>query len=1022
MIWPQQNLPRRGLHLFSRVVLCEIGFLICLGLAGCSSSGSSSPSSTAPVTPTIQWATPAPVVVGATLSAAQLDATATAPGANTALPGAFVYTPSLGTVLSTAGTQTLSVTFFPTNTLAYASTTGTVSLAVTAAPLVTPTIQWATPAAVPIGTILSATQLDATAVVPGTTTAVAGTFSYTPALGTSLNTAGTQILSVSFTPTNTAVYASATGTVSLTVNAAAALVTPTIQWATPAPVNVGATLSATQLDATAVVPGTSTAVAGTFTYTPPAGTVLSTAGAQTLSAAFAPTDTTTYTSATSTVTLTVNAAGVPSYTWQNVQIVGGGYVDGVIMHPGQQGLMYARTDVGGAYRYNSTTSSWVPLTDFTTRANSNQIGIESVAIDPSDVNRLYLAVGEYFGQNGAMLVSDDQGATFTNVPLSIQLSSNANGRNAGERLAVDPNLGSNIYFGSPLNGLWQSTNYGQTWSQVTGLNVSTTSGVGVVFETFVPSTSSAGTATKTIYAGVSATGTGTDPQSLYVSVNSGTTWTAVPGSPTGLYVTHGVLGPDGNLYLTYGDNIGPNGLTTGQVWQYVLPTTTNPNGTWNNITPPRTSSTQGGYGAVALDPEKPGVIMVSTLDNYGQDGNDGIYADDIWRSLNYGQTWYSTNEVGTVRNDSLSPWVAFGRPINTTGASNWATSMQIDPFDSNHVVYGNGQTVWTTDDITVSDSGSPSQWSVGALGIEETVVLGLISPPSGPANLLSGVGDLGGFQHVSLTASPVAGAMSNPLFGNGTGLDFAQSTPTIMARVGTGASNSQFGAYSTNSGTSWTPFATNPTSTVNGGGSIAVAADGSAFVWAPSDPGVATSYSTNNGATWTASTGAPAQMPVVADRVSAKIFYIFDTSNGDLYTSTDGGMTFTVAQTGLPQNGVLTAAYDVAGDLWLATSSGLYHATQGNSLTQVGGVQSAWGITAGVPAVGSNTLTLYLGGQIAGQQGLYRSTDNAATWIRIDDAANEYGYINTIQADEQVYGRIYLGTSGRGIVYGDSPN
>jgi hypothetical protein len=157
-----------------------------------------------------------------------------------------------------------------------------------------------------------------------------------------------------------------------------------------------------------------------------------------------------------------------------------------------------------------------------------------------------------------MLVSDNQGATFTTVALPIKLGSNDNGRNAGERLAVDPNLGSKIYFGSRLNGLWQSTNYGASWSQVSSFPVnSATSGVGVVFEDFVKSSSTTGTATQTIYVGVSATGTGADPQSLYVSTNGGATWSAVPGAPTGLYVTHGQLGPDGNLYLVYGDQIGP---------------------------------------------------------------------------------------------------------------------------------------------------------------------------------------------------------------------------------------------------------------------------------------------------------------------------------------------------------------------------------------------------------------------------------------------------------------------------------
>ena len=121
---------------------------------------------------------------------------------------------------------------------------------------------WAAPAAITYGTALSATQLDATAGVPGT-------FAYTPALGTVL-TAGTQTLDVTFTPTDTTDYATASKSTSLTVNMA----TPTVTWAAPAAITYGTALSATQLDATASVPGT-------FTYTPAAGTILG-AGTQTL--------------------------------------------------------------------------------------------------------------------------------------------------------------------------------------------------------------------------------------------------------------------------------------------------------------------------------------------------------------------------------------------------------------------------------------------------------------------------------------------------------------------------------------------------------------------------------------------------------------------------------------------------------------------------------------------------------------------------------------------------------------------
>jgi hypothetical protein len=228
-------------------------------------------------TPAIAWAAPAAISYGTALSSTQLNATST-------VAGTFSYSPAAGAVL-TAGSNTLTATFTPTDSTDYATATATVPLTVSIA---TPTITWATPAAITYGIALSATQLNATA-------SVAGTFAYSPAVGTVL-TAGSQTLSVTFTPTNTTDYKTATASVALTINKA----TPTITWSTPAAIVNGTALSATQLDATASVPGT-------FAYSPASGTVPAT-GSQILTVTFTPTDTTDYNTASDSITLTVNAA------------------------------------------------------------------------------------------------------------------------------------------------------------------------------------------------------------------------------------------------------------------------------------------------------------------------------------------------------------------------------------------------------------------------------------------------------------------------------------------------------------------------------------------------------------------------------------------------------------------------------------------------------------------------------------------------------------------------------------------
>lgn len=230
---------------------------------------------------TITWAAPAPIVYGIALSSTQLNATVST-------GGSITYTPATGTVLA-AGAHTLTATV--AETANHQTASATVTLQVGRA---TPTVQWAQPASIVYGTLLSATQLNATA-------SVAGTFSYTPAAG-ALLTAGTHTLQAAFTPTDSANYNSASASVQIAVTKA----TPSITWPAPEAIVYGTALSNAQLNATS-------AVAGTFTYSPAAGTVLNAGNGQTLSATFTSSDPN-YTNAAASVSLNVLKAN-PVITW-----------------------------------------------------------------------------------------------------------------------------------------------------------------------------------------------------------------------------------------------------------------------------------------------------------------------------------------------------------------------------------------------------------------------------------------------------------------------------------------------------------------------------------------------------------------------------------------------------------------------------------------------------------------------------------------------------------------------------------
>jgi triacylglycerol esterase/lipase EstA (alpha/beta hydrolase family) len=226
---------------------------------------------------TITWSAPAPIVYGTALSATQLNA-ATNTGAT------LTYTPSAGTILNAGNGQTLTVTAAATPN--YDAATATVSIDVLKAK---PLLTWAAPAPIVYGTPLDATQLNATA-------NVAGTFNYTPSAGALLD-AGSQTLSAHFTPADTRDYDEADASVTLVVQRA----TPVITWAKPSPIVYGTALDATQLSATANV-------AGTFSYTPAAGTILNAGSAQTLSVHFTATDTRNYNDASATTTIDVAKA------------------------------------------------------------------------------------------------------------------------------------------------------------------------------------------------------------------------------------------------------------------------------------------------------------------------------------------------------------------------------------------------------------------------------------------------------------------------------------------------------------------------------------------------------------------------------------------------------------------------------------------------------------------------------------------------------------------------------------------
>jgi len=242
----------------------------------------------------ISWASPAAITYGASLSATQLNAAATCGGVTVA--GVYSYSPATGSVL-TAGTQTLHVTFTPTDTTDCPTVSTTVSEVVNPAVLtVTAANQsrtYGTANPTLTSSIAGFVNSDISSVVTGaaalsttaTSTSPVGSYPITAAQGT--------LAASNYT------FSTVNGTLTVTQGLGA------ISWASPAAITYGASLSATQLNATATCGGVT--VAGVYSYSPALGTVL-TAGTQTLHVTFTPTDTTDCPTVSTTVTEVVNPA------------------------------------------------------------------------------------------------------------------------------------------------------------------------------------------------------------------------------------------------------------------------------------------------------------------------------------------------------------------------------------------------------------------------------------------------------------------------------------------------------------------------------------------------------------------------------------------------------------------------------------------------------------------------------------------------------------------------------------------
>jgi len=710
------------------------------------------------------------------------------------------------------------------------------------------------------------------------------------------------------------------------------------------------------------------------------------------------------------------ASDIP-YAWRSVRIGGGGYVSGLVFHPHEKDLLYARTDVGGAYRWEAKRQQWISITDWIGADDANLLGIDSLALDPNDARRVYLVAGTYTTERtgfAAVLRSDDRGKSFMRSNLPFRMGGNELGRGNGERLAVDPHDGRVLLLGSRDAGLWRSDDRGEHWKKVDSFPAIATSpaataentwrrqSIGIVFITFDERSGKKGQPTPVIYAGVS-----TREASLYRSEDGGASWQPVPGQPTGLRPTHMNPAGDGSYVLTYGDEPGPDTMHDGAIYRYE-PSRQR----WTDIAPlPRQGKPLGfGWGDIAVDPQHPKTLVATTFADYSPH-------DRMFRSTDGGAHWVEVFAHSRFEH---------GNAIWTTDHTpHWMSRVVIDPFDAGRVLFVTGYGIWASRDMRTLDSGGTVDWWFQDDGLEETVPLGLVSPATG-ASLISAVGDLDGFRHDELERAPWQ-FKAPPRYQNSESIDSAGLAPDVLVRSGRirGTTSIVRAAISRDGARSWTALAREP-SEGHGAGSIAVAADGNAILWLPD--GAAHAFLTrDDGQHWTASEGLDGPTRIVADRVDPQRLYAI--APGKAFVSRDGGAHFARIDGDLgariamnsDRRATLCPVPGSSGELFFVSRQlGLVHGRDDGQLLPSGNsIESADALGFGRPASATSSSTLFVAGKSQGKRGIFRSADGGTHWQRINDDAHQFGQISHIVGDPRMAGRVYIGTGGRGILYGE---
>lgn len=693
-----------------------------------------------------------------------------------------------------------------------------------------------------------------------------------------------------------------------------------------------------------------------------------------------------------------------NFEWKTLATGAGGWITGLDIH--QSGSpIYARSDVGSAYRYNANSQNWENIVTANNLPQAEVYwnrhgGVLSIVSAPSNANKAYIA---YFD---AVYKSSNQGDdwTKTNFPAMDLPSNDDDSKLSGERLSVDPINENLVYFATPDNGLFRTEDSGTTWQQITAIpNGFQFRGVRQVL--FDVNSGSTNGKTNRIYVTV-------DGEGVFLSLDAGASWTNIGFPFSGPIFLDTEIDASGNIFIVGRDD----SFQTFGIHKY--------NGTaWSSIQNNGTT-----YLNVAIDPFNSDRIIALS---------EGFTETAITSNASATNPSWSYPERNLVSNNI--PWIAWSE-------NNWFTigEMIFDPIIQNKLWISDGIGVWNVNSINTTSL----TWEENSAGQEHLVSNDLVVNQDG--KVVTAHWDRPLFLHNNVDDYPAVHQPSTR-FNSAWDMDVSPTNRNFIVSITEDHrfccydSEHRNSGYSTDGGLTWTPFTAQPDAGNANSifGNIAVSAsDTNTIVWLPTgnqDP-----YYTNDlGVTWQQATLPNNQgncclnfnfvykKALVADQVLPNTFYIYNWENGSIYMSNDGGASWierTALQDFVGWNAKISATPNHGGHLWyshgaesvISVMEPLKRSIDGGITWQtLSNTSEVLNHAIGVPLPNATYPTIFMQGRVNGVFGYWMSSDEGVNWTNLGTHPNGiYDVAKVMEADPFIPSRIYVGFSGNGFVYG----